>query len=140
MCADNSSGEQRRRTIMAKNRVPKAIAGYKVPKSIRKSPMLNALLASDIGRNVLANALTAGAGAAAAVLIGQRDEIAGAAKSGTRKGARAMGIAGEAISRATEAAMSAVKDSARDALPKKMRPKQKKGRDAADRPPKAGVH
>ncbi|WP_028749630.1 hypothetical protein [Rhizobium mesoamericanum] len=122
---------------MAKNKVPKAIAGYKVPKAIRKSPMLKALLASDIGRKVLANAITAGAGAAVGVLIGDHEEVADAAKTGTRKGARAMGIAGEAISRATEAAVSVVKESARDVLPKKMRPKERK--EAEDHPSRAGV-
>ncbi len=123
---------------MAKNKIPKAIGGYKVPKTIRRSPMIKALLASDIGRNVLANALTAGAGAAAAVLIGDRGEIVDAAKTGTRKGARAMGIAGEALSRATEAAVAVVKDTAHDALPKKMRPKEMR-KDAEKRPPRAGA-
>ena len=116
-----------------KTKMPKKIVGYKVPKSIRKSPILKALLASDVGRNVLANAVTAGAGAAAAVLIGDREEVLDAAKTGKRKGARAMGIAGEALSRATEAAVAVVKDSARDALPKKVR------RRAEERPRRAGA-
>lgn len=114
-------------------KMPKKIAGYKVPKSIRKSPILQALLASEVGRDVLAKAITAGAGAAAAVLLSDREEVVDAAKTGTRKGARAMGIAGKALSRGTEAAFAVVKDSARDALPKKMR------RDAEERPPRAGA-
>ncbi|MEZ2127670.1 MULTISPECIES: hypothetical protein [unclassified Sinorhizobium] len=118
---------------MAKNKMPKKFAGYKVPKSIRQSPVVKALLSSDIGRNVLANALTAGAGAAAAVLIGDRDEIADAAKKGTKKSVRAMTIVSDALSRGAEAAFAVVKDSAHDALPKKLR----KG--YPDRPSRAGA-
>lgn len=106
---------------MAKNKMPKKFAGYKVPKSIRKSPMIKALLASDIGRNVLANALTAGAGAAATVLVSDRDEIADAAKKGSKTSVRAMTLAGEALSRGAEAAVAVIKESAHDALPKKAR-------------------
>ena len=106
---------------MAKNKIPKKFVGYKVPKSIRKSPVIKALLASDIGRNVLANAITAGAGAAATVLIADRDDVADTAKKGTKKSVRAMNIVGEAVSRGSEAAFAVVKDSAHDALPKKLR-------------------
>ena len=124
---------------MAKNKVPKTIVGYKVPSFIRKSPVIKALLASDVGRNVLANAITAAAAAAAAVLMGERDEIAGAAKTGARKGARAVGIAGEAISRAAEAAVSVVMDTAQDALPKNIRPRKRSKSAAKRRPTQAGV-
>ncbi|WP_426131890.1 hypothetical protein [Pararhizobium sp. PWRC1-1] len=112
---------------MAKNRIPKKVAGYKVPKGIRKSSVIRALLASDIGRDVLANALTAAAGAAAAVLIAQREEISDATKKGARKGARALGIAGEAIRDAAQAAMEVVRDAAHSALPKKVRKAADKG-------------
>jgi len=55
-----------------KNRIPKYIAGVKVPKPLRKSKMLRAMMDNSGGRDVLAHALTAGAGAAMALLIGQR--------------------------------------------------------------------
>jgi hypothetical protein len=50
--------------------------------------MLRAMLKSPTGRDILANAITAGAGAAAAVLIEQRKEIKKAGRKGLRKGGR----------------------------------------------------
>ncbi|MCV9966120.1 hypothetical protein OIU34_30060 [Pararhizobium sp. BT-229] len=123
---------------MAKNRIPKKVAGYKVPKTIRKSSMIRSLLASDIGRDVLANALTAGAGAAAAVLVSEREEIGDATKKGARKGARAMGLAGEAIRNAAHAATEVVRDAAHSALPKKVR-KQAKVRKDTNKGPRRGA-
>lgn len=123
---------------MAKNRIPKKVAGYRVPKAIRKSSIIRSLLASDIGRNVLASALTAGAGAAAAVLVEEREELADATKKGARKGARVMGLAGDAIRSAAQAATEVVRDAADSALPKKVR-KQAKGRRDANKGPRRGA-
>ncbi|MGI0523447.1 hypothetical protein [Rhizobium giardinii] len=123
---------------MAKNRIPKKVAGYKVPKTIRKSSVIQTLLASNIGRNVLANALTAGAGAAAAILVEEREEIAATTKKGARKGARVIGLAGDAIRSAAEAATEVVRDAADAALPKKMR-KQAKARRRANKGPRQGA-
>ncbi|MGX9992596.1 hypothetical protein ACS4RR_026270 (plasmid) [Rhizobium sp. Z1P35] len=117
-----------------KNRIPRKVAGYKIPKTIRKSPMLKALLSSDIGRGVLANALTAAAGAGAAVLLGEPGEVASAAGKGASKGKRAVGIAGSAISEATDAAMDVIRDNARDHLPKKAR------EDDRSRPRRGATH
>ncbi|OWW02343.1 hypothetical protein ATY81_22110 [Rhizobium sp. R72] len=117
-----------------KNRIPKKIAGYKVPRAVRKSTLIKGLLASDIGRGILAKALTAAAGAAAAVLVGERDDVANAAGRSTRKGKRAIGIAGTAMSQAAEAAMEAVRSATRDSLPKRVR------KDMKDRPSQGAVH
>ncbi|MCV9967725.1 hypothetical protein OIU34_38555 [Pararhizobium sp. BT-229] len=117
---------------MAKNNIPKKVAGYKVPKAIRKSTVIRALLASDIGRSVLASALTAGAGAAAAVLIAERQEIADTATKGARKGARAIGIVGEAMRNAAYAATEVVRDAVDSGLPKKVRR-------AAEKAPRRGA-
>ncbi|WP_074070390.1 hypothetical protein [Rhizobium gallicum] len=117
-----------------KYKIPKKIAGYKLPRAIRKSTMIKGLLASDVGRGVLANALTAAAGAAATVLVAEREDVADAAKSGARKGKRAFGIVGTAMSQAAEAAMDVVRSSAHDALPKKLR------RDDTNRPRRGAVH
>ncbi|MFC5067722.1 hypothetical protein [Flaviflagellibacter deserti] len=67
-----------------KNRVPKKIAGFKVPKQIRKSPVVKALIGSEMGRQVIGNALIAGATAAAGALAAsQTDRMGrGAKKSG----------------------------------------------------------
>lgn len=43
-----------------KHRIPKKVAGVKVPKGLRKSKALRAMMSSDVGRDVLANALKAG--------------------------------------------------------------------------------
>jgi hypothetical protein len=124
---------------MAKNRIPKKVGGYKVPKAIRKSSVIRSLLASDIGRDVLANALTAGAGAAAAVLIEERKEIAGTTKKGARKGAKAIALASEAIRSAAHAATEVVREAADAALPKKVRKQAKERRDANKGPRRGAV-
>ncbi|HYC02251.1 MAG TPA: hypothetical protein VED40_03105 [Azospirillaceae bacterium] len=51
-----------------KSRVPKRIAGVKLPKALRRSKALNSLLGNDVGRQLLADALVAAATAAAGVL------------------------------------------------------------------------
>lgn len=101
--------------------VPKRVAGVKVPKALRRSRMLRTLLSSPVGRNMLANALTAGAGAAAAVLIEERQEIIDAGRTGLKKGGRTIGIATEAVQSASNAAMEVIGDTARSMLPKDQR-------------------
>ena len=51
-----------------KAKLPKSVAGFKVPKALRKSELIEALTASPSGRQLLADALVAGAAAAVAVL------------------------------------------------------------------------
>ncbi|ARO33977.1 hypothetical protein NXC14_PC00441 (plasmid) [Rhizobium sp. NXC14] len=106
---------------MAKTKIPKKIAGYKVPKAIRKNSILKTLLASPSGRDTLGKALIAGAGAAAAVLVEDRDDIAGAAKSSTRKSAKTLGVVGQAFHSAADAAIDVVREAASSALPKNIR-------------------
>ena len=94
-----------------KNRIPKYIAGVKVPKPLRKSKMLRAMMGNSGGRDVLAHALTAGAGAAVALLIGQREGMTESAKAASRKGVKAFGTAGGALRAAFSAAMQVVHES-----------------------------
>ncbi len=94
-----------------KNRIPKKIAGVKVPKPLRKSKMLRAMMDNSGGRDVLAHAFTAGAGAAVALLIGQREGMTESAKVASRKGVNAVGTAGSALRAAFSAAMQVVHDS-----------------------------
>jgi hypothetical protein len=100
-----------------KKRVPKRIVGVRIPKYMRKSRLMRAMLGSSLGRDILANAITAGAGAAAAVLVRERETVAEAGEKGLRKGARAAAIAGEAMQSAASAAMDAVSGAARSILP-----------------------
>ena len=53
---------------MAKATLPKRIAGFKVPKGLRKSMMVKGLLGNDLGRQIVADAIVARAGAAAVVM------------------------------------------------------------------------
>ncbi|RCS24754.1 hypothetical protein DUT91_04620 [Phyllobacterium salinisoli] len=101
--------------------VPKRVGGVKVPKTLRRSRMLRALLGTPLGRNVLANALTAAAAAAAAVLVEERHEIAQTGKKGLKKSGRTMAIAGDAVQSATNAAMEVLAETAQSLLPEEAR-------------------
>ena len=62
--------------------LPKSVAGVKVPKAMRKSSALGTLFNSELGREILADALIAAAGAAAAALTRTRPaRAAGAANA-----------------------------------------------------------
>jgi hypothetical protein len=113
------------------NWMPKKVAGIKIPKRLRKSRMLRQLLSSSLGRDILANALTAGAGAAAAVLINHREEVAEAAKKGERKAIRAADLASDAISGASSAVMGVVTDAAKSLLPEGTLSKKEARREAS---------
>ena len=119
-----------------KNSIPKKVAGFKVPRTIRKSKALKAMLGSKTGRDILGKALLAGAAAAAAVLAEEREDVAKAGKKGARKGARAVGIAGDAIQSAAHAALGVVTDSASAYLPRAKGETEKKAkhREDTDRP------
>ena len=106
---------------MTKIKIPKKIAGYRVPKVVRKSPILKAMLKNKTGRDILAKALVAGAGAAAAVLVEDRKDVADAAKTGSKKSAKALGLVGEAFNRGSDAAIDVVREAAGSMLPKKLR-------------------
>jgi hypothetical protein len=104
--------------VMAKkNRIPKQVAGFKIPKSIRKSSFLKSMLASKTGRDILGKAVVAAAGAAAAVLAEERKDVADTGKKGARKGARAVSIAGDAIQSAAHAALDVVAEQTRNIIP-----------------------
>lgn len=109
-----------------KTALPKTVAGLKVPKSLRKSRLLRSLLASPLGRRVVADALVAGAGAAATVLMAERKEVADAAEAGVRKGSKRLALVTEAIESAANAMMDVVTDAARSMLPEDGGRKHKK--------------
>ena len=82
------------------------------------------------GRTITADALVAGAGAAAAVLVRDRDEAADAARTGVRKGGRAIATMTEAVDSAADAVWGVISDAARSALPE---PEKDRKRPAARR-------
>jgi hypothetical protein len=90
---------------MAKNgkvKIPKKVAGVKVPKMLRKSPIA-ALVDSPLGREILADAIVAAATAAAAALVKHRPS------------ARQMADAGEAVVDAGSDAAAATRDTVQNA-------------------------
>lgn len=100
--------------MATKVKVPKSIAGVRVPKRLRKSKTLESLLKDPLARTVVADALVAAAGAAAAALARHRPSTSQV----VRTGANAAEAGGRAMSATTEvvgAAMGAVADAAHTA-------------------------
>ena len=106
---------------LAKNRIPKKVAGFKVPKAIRKSPMLKVLLGSTAGRRVLSDAVMAGAAAAAAILVqSNQDEVAQAGKQVVKGGKKAGNVAARAVKGAAGAMVNVIGEAAHAVLPESM--------------------
>ncbi|HEY8383138.1 MAG TPA: hypothetical protein VIL09_13400 [Microvirga sp.] len=96
--------------------LPKKVAGVKVPKAVRESKSLGTMLSSGLGREILADALIAAAGAAAAALTKTR------AAQNTGRAVADMGSAGtslasDVVQTAAGAVASVVTDAARNFLP-----------------------
>jgi hypothetical protein len=103
---------------LAKNRIPRKIAGYKVPKAIRTSPMLKVLLGSAAGRRILSDAVMAGAAAAAAILVqSNQGEVARAGKQVAKGGKKAGNIATRAVKGAAGAMVNVIGEAAHAVSP-----------------------
>jgi hypothetical protein len=103
---------------VAKNKIPKKIAGFKVPKTVRKSAVLKGLLASDTGRKILGDALIAGAGAAAAILAkNNEDAIGDAGETAARKTVKAGVLTKDVVKGVTGAMAEVIGDAARAVVP-----------------------
>lgn len=103
---------------MAKNRIPKKIAGIKIPKALRKNSLIKGLLGSQTGRQLIGEALLAAAAAASAALAAKPEgvakagaAVANAAEDGTKIGKNALKSAvaalTDSLSGAAKAAFSA---------------------------------
>jgi hypothetical protein len=104
----------------AKAKLPKIVAGVKVPKAIRSSGLLDELLNSELGREILAEALVAAAGAVAAVLIKKRpraNQIVQAGHAVTDRGAKVASGTHDLAQTAVGAVTEVVADAARHILP-----------------------
>jgi hypothetical protein len=106
-----------------KTGLPKTVAGVKVPKAVRNSSTLGTLINSELGREILADALIAAAGAAAAALTKTRTARA-AGTAGAGAGSQAAAATGDAASAAGDAVQTAagavagvVTEAARNFLP-----------------------
>ena len=95
-----------------KSDIPKKVAGMKVPKSVRESKSLSTLFTSELGREIIADALIAAAGAAAAALTRTRT-----AKNAGHAVADAGAGASDAVQTAAGAVASVVSQAAKNFLP-----------------------
>ena len=100
--------------------LPKKVAGVKIPKALRRSKMLRSLLKNDVGRKIVADALMAGASAAAAALVARSeaasdaaDATAGVAGAAKRRGSDASHRVGHAIEDASHAILGVIGEAAR---------------------------
>ncbi len=81
-------------------KVPKRIAGVKIPKSIRKSDLARWLIANPLGRSVVTDALVAGVAAVGSSLARNApssSNLRETANEAVDSGSRAAGRAGDAI-------------------------------------------
>src|SRR5918993_5760413 len=93
------------RRSVAKIRIPKKIGAFRIPKTIRKSRALKALLASQHGRELLTGAVVAGAAAAASSLARSNGKDANVQGTDTKFAAGtkdAIGAAAQSLAGALE--------------------------------------
>ena len=96
--------------------IPKKVAGVKVPKAVRDSSSLSTLFNSALGREIIADALIAAAGAAAAALTRTRAaKKAGNAVAET--GGEAVSASAELMNTAAGAVAGVVTEAAKSFLP-----------------------
>ena len=109
-----------------KSKLPKKVVGVRVPKFLRKSGLLKTLMASPAGRDLMAKAVVASAGAAAAILVKEPEQVAKVAGRGAKKSRKAAALATDAVKGAAHAAFEVLSDAAKSILPatKKSAPKK----------------
>jgi hypothetical protein len=101
-----------------KNKIPKKIAGVKIPKVFRKNTLLKGLLGSPTGRKVMAEAVMAAATAAAGVLMAAKPKAAAKAGQGLVEAVSHDGdILKDALKSAAGAMTDVITKAARSALP-----------------------
>ncbi|HVK90217.1 MAG TPA: hypothetical protein VM468_02190 [Mycoplana sp.] len=103
-----------------KTRSQTNVLGLKLPKSLRKAAWLDDLLQSEIGRKILADALVAAAGAAAAALTrygAQSEQIAKAKNAAVETGSEATSAATDLVGAAVSTGVKVVSAVAEDLLP-----------------------
>jgi hypothetical protein len=95
--------------------LPKKVAGVKVPKAVQSNSLLT-MFNSQLGREILADALIAAAGAAAAALTRTRTaQQAGQAVAGA--GANAASAGADALQTASGAVAGVITEAAKNFLP-----------------------
>ena len=112
----------------AEGSLPKKVAGVKVPKAVRKSGTLATLFNSELGREILADALIAAAGAAAAALTRTRTAKE-TGKALADKGSQAAAAGADLSGTAAGAVASVVTDAARTLIPANLLGAEQEGKD-----------
>jgi hypothetical protein len=119
---------------MAKNKIPKKIAGVKIPKVLRKNALLKGLLGSAAGRQIVADALVAAAGAAAAALVAsqvvRKGGVGKAAQDAVHAGKEGTDIVEKALKEAAVAMKEVLSNAAQAALGGNDEPQPKHRRSA----------
>ncbi|WP_046866412.1 hypothetical protein [Microvirga massiliensis] len=113
MAKDKSSKSKGKK---AKKASSDSVAGVKVPKTIRKSSWFSTLFDSPLGREILADALIAAAGAAAAALTKTRPAQA-VGHAVADRGSDAAAATRDTVQTAAGAVAEVVADAARNVLP-----------------------
>jgi hypothetical protein len=98
-------------------KLPKSIAGVKVPKVLRHAGGFAGVLDSPLGRQVLADALVAAATAAAAALVRKPDKARDAGRAVAETGAEAAAATKDATQGAVGSVAGTVTEAARNVLP-----------------------
>jgi hypothetical protein len=100
-----------------KNKVPKKLAGVKIPKMLRNSTLIRSLFGTVLGRQILADALVAGAGAAAAALIATRsDAVAETGEAVASVGKKSGKVVKDAVRGAADAMSDVIGNAAKAVL------------------------
>jgi hypothetical protein len=100
-----------------KLKLPKTVAGVKVPKSLRKSRRLKAFINNPLGRTILADVLVAAAGAAAVALRGSAPSSVQTANASGKAAAAGARGASDLVQSAVGALSNVVSDVARGIRP-----------------------
>ena len=117
-----------------KGKVPKKVAGVKVPKALRKG-LVGSLLDNPRSREILADVLLAAAGAAAAALVKHRPtgrQVADAGEAAMDAGAGAVTATRDAVQGAAGAVGDVVAEAARHILPGSLTGDDKGGADKTE--------
>jgi hypothetical protein len=110
--------------MATKNKIPKKLFGVKIPKVLRSDTLIKSLLNSPIGRQIIANALVAAAGAAAAALVAGTDRPAAKGRSAAADaGEEAAKLAKRALKSAAGALTDTLSSAAKSALGEDERPR-----------------
>lgn len=122
----NSKSKSKSKDKKSEGGLPKKVAGMKLPKAVKDSGALSTLFNSNLGREILADALIAAAGAAAAALTRTR-AAKNAGHAVADAGSEAASMTSELMQTAAGAVAGVVTDAAKNFLPPSLLGEEKSG-------------